>query len=162
MVKYCSILLLFLGSCSQKLHKNANGEPIIPPGSYTFKKKMTAEDSKLIDTTALYVQVFDKDANESERSNPKIIIFESDGFYKISSVKFHGKYTRSRESVYYGGKFYLEGNTLFTEAFYPIGDATNRYSKEISKGVVNGDTVSIVTFGNELKYVRKDYAEVFK
>jgi len=165
MKKYSLLLIvLFFVACSYRITKNADGEPIVDEKRYSFTKKPSTEDLKIVDTTAVYVQIFNlEDSNEQERSNPMTIGFHNDGYFKSGSVKFYGKFDskRHKNSVYYGGRYYLEGNKIFLEAFYPnSGGATNYYVKEISKGRVVNDTLRLTIFGRKTRYVKRDLSEI--
>ncbi|MGV1011812.1 MAG: hypothetical protein ACOYBS_05130 [Flavobacterium sp.] len=146
--------------------KDENGEPIINDEMYTFKKKMSGNDFNIIDTTSLYIQIFEfKNSNETERNNPKILKFHSDGYFKTDSKLFYGKFDtqRHKNSSYYGGKFYIDESKLYLEQFYPSrGDKTNNYVKEISNGNIKNDTITLIMFGNNEKYVKKRYEDIFK
>lgn len=157
-IKYCTILCLLFSACSYKqyhLDKNTDGEPVVKEGLYTFNKPMAAADFVLLDTGALYLQVFDlATSNRDERANPAILKFNDDGYFKISSRKFDK--ARTKESIYYGGKFYLDGNNILIEKFYPAhGGKTNYYVKKISKGSIRNDTLKLLVYGVEHRYVKK-------
>lgn len=120
---------------------------------------MNIEDSKKIDTTALYVRL---DVIHSD--NPEILIFHNDGFYESQRKKFFRKFEKNRKknSVYYGGKFLIEKEYIKMESFYPSREGkTNWYIKEISTGIIQNDTIRITIFDIEHIYVKKKYGEVF-
>lgn len=152
---------MFCFSCSGQyfIKKDKSGEPIVSLNLYSLNKKMNIEDSKKIDTTALYVRL---DAIHSD--NPEILIFHNDGFYELQGKKFFRKFEKDRKknSVYYGGKFLIEKGYIKMESFYPLrGDKTNWYTREISIGVIQDDTIRITIFNTEHVYVKKKYEEVF-
>ena len=126
---------------------------------------MTVNDAASLDTTALYIQVFNNtDANKAEQANPAILKFHNDGYYKISSRRFYGKFdaVRTKQSAYYGGKFYLEGNKILTESFYPVqGGKTHYYTKSINKGSIKNDTLKLSVYGSEHCYVKRAAKNIF-
>ena len=149
-----------------KLTKDKNNEPLTLEEMYTFQKKMSNSDFNVIDTSGLYIQIFDlKNSNESERRNPKILKFHADGYFKSDSKLFYEKFDaqRHKNSSYYGGKFYIEDSKLYIEKFYPsTGGNTNYYVKEISNGNIKNDTINLIIFGSKEKYVKTAYADIFK
>jgi hypothetical protein len=167
-IKCCVLLSVLFSACSHKqyhLDNNHDNEPVVKAASYTLNKPMTINDALVLDTNALYLQVFNNtDANETERANPAILRFHNDGYYKISSRRFYGKFdsVRTKQSAYYGGKFYLDGNKILTESFYPIqGGKTNYYTKGINKGSVKNDTLRLLVYGSERIYVKTTAKEIF-
>ncbi len=142
-------ILLSLFGCIQKQYKierDDYGEPILNNKTkYGFNKLPTEDDLKKIDTMAFYIQVFEeKYYNENEIKNPRIIIFHKDGFFKNESLLNFGKFDkhRNKNSVYYGGKYKIEKDSIFLEEFYPIrGDFTKYYVKEINEGILQGDRI---------------------
>ncbi len=163
---YLLLLILTCLSCGYKIIKNEHGEPIVDEKQYTFNKSLTLENLKVIDTAAVYVQIFDPiNSNEQERENPKVYTFHNNGYFQMGSIKFYGKFDnhRPKNSVYYGGKFYVEGNEFFIEAFYPVSDGnTNRYTKVISKGTIKKDTIRMTIFNNKTMYVKRNLYDVMK
>jgi hypothetical protein len=144
-IKYFTIIFILFtfNSCappSYKFEKNSDGEPILHSDLYTLNKNLTNENFKLIDTSSYYIQSFQGlDSNEGERANPSIYKFHKDGYFKRTSYLYFEKfaYKRTKKSVFYGGKYAIDGETIFMESFYPIkGGKTNRYSKVISKGII--------------------------
>ena len=169
-IKYFSIIftLFILNSCvhpSYKFEKNIDGEPILDSEFYTFNNNLISENFKIIDTNSYYIETFQGlDSNEGQRANPMIFRFHNDGYFKKDSYLYFGKFDkqRSKKSVFYGGKYNLDGNTIYLESFYPIrGGKTNRYIKVISKGVIKNDTIFIKFFGTPHKYVKKKHSQVF-
>jgi len=167
-IKCCVVFSLCFSACSYKqyhLESNSNNEPVVKTDFYSFNKPMTVNDAALLDTTALYIQVFNNtDANKAEQANPAILKFHNDGYYKISSRRFYGKFdaVRTKQSAYYGGKFYLEGNKILTESFYPVqGGKTHYYTKSINKGSIKNDTLKLSVYGSEQCYVKRTAKEVF-
>ncbi|WP_244140819.1 hypothetical protein [Kaistella flava (ex Peng et al. 2021)] len=135
-----------MSSCSYlyKIEKDKFGEPILnEKAKYTFNERLSNENSKKIDTIAYYMQIFEGQYyNESEMKNPRIIIFHNDGFFKRESLLYYGYHDKNRDknSVYYGGKYKIVDYKIYLEKFYPLrGDYTKYYTKEISKGKIEGD-----------------------
>jgi hypothetical protein len=144
---------------------NADGEPILNLEVYTLNKKLTSENFKVIDTTSLYIETSQEtDSNVDQVANPIIFKFHKDGYFKVDSYLYFGKFDKERikKSVYYGGKYALEGNIIFMESFYPIrGGKTNKYFKVIDKGFIRNDTIFIAFFGTTYKYVKKNRSQIF-
>lgn len=139
-----------------------NGEPIIDKKSYTLNSMMTKDNLKLIDTTSYYLELVD--ALYSKDDNPSILIFHNDGTFEIKSKKYFNNFKkkRTKQSVFYGGRFVLHNNELKIESFYPSsGGKTNYYEKKISTGVVKNDTIILIVFNNKQLYVKKSYNEIF-
>lgn len=64
--------------------------------------------------------------------------------------------------MYYGGKFLIEKGYIKMESFYPLrGGKTNWYTKEISIGVIQDDTIRITIFNTEHVYVKKSMRRYF-
>ena len=154
--------MLFI-SCEKKLYKfsnDKNGEPIVKEQMYTFNKIMNENDYNVIDTSKFYVQIFDiNSSNETERENPNIIKFHSDGYFKLESKLFFGKYDRIRfkNSVGYGGKFYLEKDKIYLEKFYPSkGGKTQYFVKLISDCLIKGDTLFVDNKEKKEVYVKRN------
>lgn len=168
MVKKTYILLICLvlfTSCFRYYYikKDKNGEPIISKESYTLNSKMTKDDLKVIDTTSYYLELLD--GFSVKDNNPSILKFHNDGTFEIKSKKYFNNFeqSRSKESVFYGGRFVLNKNDLKIERFYPsTGSTTNYYEKKISKGVVKNDTITLNVFNNNRIYVKKSYVEIFE
>jgi hypothetical protein len=141
-----------------------NGEPILPVNSYTFKTKLSANDFKKLDTTCLYIEIFEiATSNDMQRANPSILRFHNDGFYKKDSYLYFGKFDkeRNKKSAYYGGKYYLKDNKIFIESFYPTSPRSKTLFQQISSGRVSGDTVVLKIFNSEHRYLRKSFNQVF-
>ncbi|QHI38240.1 hypothetical protein IMCC3317_36290 [Kordia antarctica] len=158
------VLLIVLTSCVTKYHieNDENGEPIVNKNNYSFNQKMTLDSSDLIDTTSIYIELLSEKTLKSNNNNFDILIFHNDGYFEKTSKKYFRKFKRNKNSVYYGGKFFADGDKIFIEEFYPAKEGkTNYYIKEISEGQINKDTVYITVFGSQHKYVRKDYSEIF-
>jgi hypothetical protein len=169
-IKYFTIIfiLFIFNSCappSYKFEKNSDGEPILESDLYTLNKNLTNENFKVIDTSCYYIETFaGLDSNENQRANPFIFKFHKDGYYKEDSYLYFGKFDneRTKKSVFYGGKYSIDGEIIFLESFYPIkGGKTSRYSKVISKGIIKNDTIFIEFFGTPHKFVRKNYNQIF-
>lgn len=157
---FISIIICFF-SCNEKIYKlsyDNNGEPIVEEGMYTFNKKMDNQDFQIIDTSKMYLQVFNnRDSNELEQNNPNVIFFSSDGYFKMNSKKFIGKFDKQRTkiSAYYGGRFYIENDIIFFESFYPSkGGKTYNYIKLVKYGKVKGDTLFIENKEKKETYIK--------
>lgn len=161
-IKVVMFLTLFMYYSCLGQHffaKDKYGEPILDVNLYTLNKHMSTEDKKIIDTTSLYVE-YTKDSI----FNPQIMIFHSDGFYELTSKKYFNKFRhkRFRNSAYYGGKFILDQNRVKIESFYPSKEGkTNYYKREISEGIIENDTVKIVIFDKEKRFIKKSYKDIF-
>ncbi|ODS89091.1 MAG: hypothetical protein ABS44_05730 [Chryseobacterium sp. SCN 40-13] len=140
-------LLLSICGCGQKLYKierDRYGEPILnDKAKYSFTEIPTLEDLKKIDTTAYYIQVFPDNLDREEiKKNPRIIIFHNDGFFKNESLLYFGKFDqhRGKNSVYYGGKYRINGNIIQLEQFgkYP---GYKKWYRRISEGKMEGDKI---------------------
>ena len=117
-----------------KLEENKDREPIINDGFYSFHHNLSELDFKIIDTTSLYVQIFDVlDSNEQDRTNPMILQFHNDGYFKEDSYLYYGNfnYKRNKKSAAYGGKYYLSKNSIFVESFYPTSGSKTKYYEKI-------------------------------
>ena len=141
-----SCLLVSLCSCSHlyKIEKDKFGEPIRnEKAQYTFNERLSNENSEKIDTTAYYIQIFPVGYDREDLvKNPGIIIFHNDGFFKRESLLYYGYHDKNRDkkSVYYGGKYKIVDYDIYLEEFYPLrGDYTKYYTREISKGKIDGD-----------------------
>ena len=156
-ISFISISLIFT-NCEPKLYKiykDENGEPILNENSkYTFNYILTDFDSKKIDTTANYIQIF-QNKYELSDPNPMIIKFHNDGYFKTQSLKYYGKFDakRKKNSVYYGGKYKISGNIIETERFLPGSPITrNTFHKSIKIGEIMGDTI---------KFKYKNYSDIY-
>ena len=142
---FLSILFSFFG-CLQlyKIENNRYGEPILnDKAKYTFNEFLSEENSKKIDTTAYYIQVFEgRYYNENEKNNPGIIIFHNDGFFKRESVKYFGRWNkvRGKNSVYYGGKYKIIGNKILFESFGRYSEM-KRFYKRIYEARIEGNKI---------------------
>ncbi len=156
------IVLVTLTSCFTQYHlkKDKNGELIVNKNQYSLNRKMSPDVFNIIDTTSVYKEVTN---NESlKKNNLNLLIFHDDGYFEDSSLKYFKKFERSKNSVYYGGRFFVDGDKIFIERFYPSsGSKTRYYVKEISEGQVKNDTIEITIFGNRRTYVRNSYDDVF-
>ncbi|WP_288438541.1 hypothetical protein [uncultured Chryseobacterium sp.] len=143
------ITLTFLYSCGQKLYKiekDQFGEPLLNhKAQYSFIEKPSKEDLKKIDTTAYYVQVFERRYyNEDEMKNPRIIIFHNDGYFRETSLLAFGKFDehKGKNSVYYGGKYKIKNNEIFIENFRPASPGkTKWYIRRIFKGNIENNKI---------------------
>ena len=141
-----SFVLISLCSCAQlyKIEKDKFGEPILnEKAKYTFNERLSDENSKKIDTTAFYVQKFPKNFDREDIvKNPRIIMFHNDGYFKNESLLYFGKFDehQGKNSVYYGGKYIINGNIIQMEQFgkYP---GYEKWYKRISVGKIEGDKI---------------------
>lgn len=140
-------IFLCICGCIQKQYKierDKYGEPILNSKTkYSFDKLPTEDDLIKIDTTAYYVQLFEgRYYNENEIKNPRIIIFHNDGFFKNESLLYFGKFDehRNKNSVYYGGKYKINGNVIQMEQFGKYPDYKKWY-KRISEGKIEGGRI---------------------
>ena len=139
------VLMSFL-SCVHlyKIEKDKFGEPILNEKvKYTFNEKLSDENYEKIDTTAYYIQQFPVDFDREDLvKNPRLIIFHNDGFFKNESLLYFGKFDehRGKNSVYYGGKYRINGNIIQMEQFgqYP---GYKKFYKWISEGKIEGDKI---------------------
>jgi hypothetical protein len=158
-------LTILMSSClNYYVKKNTNKETNIDLKLYSFSKKLSIEDNKLIDTSAIYLEINTNTGVNNFDYNPEIILFHNDGFFESKSKKyFHSSINkRKKNSVYYGGKFILQKNDLMIESFYPSsGSNTNYFIKEISKGKVINDSIVLTIFGVKKIYLKKKYRDVF-
>ena len=142
-------LILSLFGCMQKLYKlerDKYGEPVLNnKAKYTFNKIPTKDDLQKIDTASYYIQNFPIGFDREDLvKNPRIIIFHNDGFFKRESLLYYGYHDKNRDknSVYYGGKYKILDDEIYLEEFYPLrGDYTKYYTREISKGKIEGDKI---------------------
>ena len=132
------IILLILGCDAYKVKRDLNDEPILGEKMfYKFSEKPNANDLKIIDTTSFYVQIFEgRYYNDEEKANPFFYKFHSDGYFKQSSIKYDDNFRyRTKNSLYYGGKYRIIGNTIELEYFVPSrGSRTNIFGRAIEKG----------------------------
>tara|TARA_Y100001934_G_C11871029_1_gene548631 strand:- start:74 stop:523 length:450 start_codon:yes stop_codon:yes gene_type:complete len=121
-----------------KIKENENGELLInKKANYSFNKIPDTNDLKLIDTSAIYVQIPQgRFYNEDEKKYFNVLKFHSDGFYKKEFLDITTK-TRTKESILYGGKWRIENNLLELQSFYPSsGGKTNYYHRLVSKAII--------------------------
>ncbi|MGN7812453.1 hypothetical protein [Flavobacterium sp. 22076] len=158
MVRKKIMMLMFLiqfTSCVNyyNLKKDINGEVIVNNELFVFNKKMTEENSKVIDTNHYYVELVD---DLYLNINPDILIFHNDGTFELRSKEYFWN-KKNKNSVYYGGKFLLEGNILKIESFYPSsGGRTNYFVKKISKGTIKNDTIMLTVFNDKQIYIKQE------
>ncbi|MGO4707803.1 hypothetical protein AB4Y90_01560 [Chryseobacterium sp. 2TAF14] len=151
MVKYIYstfFLMSFISIFGQKLYKikkDKYGEPLLnEKAQYSFTYTLNNDDLKKIDTTAFYKQVFEDGYNNStEKKNPRIIIFHNDGFFKSESFLYFGKFSihRNKKSIYYGGKYRINGNKIELERFIKSLDSKSWYIKNITSGIIEGNRI---------------------
>ena len=112
--------------------------------AYSFNEKLNSENQEKIDTTAYYIQVFERRYyNEGEISNPMVLQFHNDGYYKKSSLKYYKNFpNRTKESIWYGGKYRISENNIELEMFATSqGGKTKFYEKIFIKGRIEGDKI---------------------
>ena len=140
------LLLFFLLGCkSYIVEYDKNGEPKLGKNmNYIFTEKPSVENLKKIDTTAYYIQIFEgRYYNENEIKNPMVLEFHNDGFYKDSSLKYYKNFSyRTKETIWYGGKYKISGNTIELESFAPSnGSKTKIYIRTFLKGRIVNDKI---------------------
>ncbi|WP_033962357.1 hypothetical protein [Psychroserpens jangbogonensis] len=153
------ILALLLSSCIfnrviyNRVPRDNNGEHILNKKvKYRFVKIPNKEDLIKIDTAAYYVQIFEgRYYNNDEKNNPQIWIFHSDGYFKKTYSQYYLKYdSNNKNSTRYGGKYRIIESVIELEQFFPItGAKTNYYTRNITKGKIDGDKI-IFDDGNSL------------
>jgi hypothetical protein len=161
------LLSILLVSCfsTHRFKRDNDGFPIIDMSLFTLDKKMNLDNSRFLDTTALYVELVSKFSSDYIKENPMILMFHNDGFFVERSKKYFFNFIEEEEKYpgYYKGRFSLEENKIKMESFYPSTDGkTNRYKKVISDGEIHGDTISIEIFKSQHKYIKRSYEDVFK
>ena len=117
------------------------GEDIPKDAPYTIIKKMNSVDSFVIDTTKLYSEVSYYVANK-EFVNRKLtsLKFNGDGTLRV----FSRNNELEKNINYMEFKFALTGDKLQVEGFFPSkGGKTKLYTRELSNGYVNGNTIVI-------------------
>lgn len=140
-----SVLIVLIG-CTKRFYiqRDKYQQPILNNKSqYTFTKIPNGEDLKKIDTSAYYVQVFEgRYYNEGEISNPSILIFHNDGYFKRESLLYFGMHDehRNKNSVYYGGKYQIDDNKIMLQSFGKFPDVRWWY-RMISEGEIVGDKI---------------------
>jgi hypothetical protein len=144
--KIVILLIVILVSCNRyRILPNDIGEPVLRgKAQYTFATKPSIEDLQKVGIEAYYVQVFEgRYYNDDEKKNPGILIFHNDGFFKIESLLYFGNFDdhRSKNSIYYGGKWRIIGNTIELEEFYPTAPTGNWYTRKIVIGSIIGDKI---------------------
>ena len=144
------ISILFLNSCAyHRLQENGNGLFIVNQrAKYTFDKKPDSTDLKKIDTTAIYIQVYEgRFYNDDEKKYKSIYKFHNDGYYQWNFIKngeIHLFDNNDRETINYGGKYRIEGNKIELEHFYPSrGGYTRYYKRTITKAEIIDDKIII-------------------
>jgi len=155
------ILFYLFTSCINYYHikKNKEGETIVDENLYSFKNKMSNEDAKVIDTLSLYFEV-KKELYINE--NIQVLKFHNDGTFEKKNIKYFNS-KESKESIYYGGRFKLEGKKITIEKFYPSSGAkTNYYVKKISHGKVYSDTIKLKIFDVDYIYIKKSLEAIYK
>lgn len=146
-MKYLKIIpVIFLISCnSHVVEFDKNIEPILGKNmQYNITEKPNFENFKIIDTTCYYVQIFEgRYYNDGETSNPMVIQFHNDGYYKKSSIKYYNRFSyRTKKNISYGGKYKIYGNNIELESFAPSrGSKTKVYCRLIMRGRFNGDKI---------------------
>lgn len=156
------VLLIFYG-CKTYTIKDVEN---INLKLYTLSSSNSSEKIfSIIDTSKVYIQVFNQNSNELERENPAILKFHNDGFFQKKSKKYYHHFEeRTKNSIYYGGKYIIIGNNeINIEAFYPSMQGTTKtYKREISSGTVNGDTITLNIFNSKSRYIKTTYKTIFQ
>jgi hypothetical protein len=146
-MKYLKIILIILLiSCNAHVVEyDKNDEPIHGKNmQYNISEKPNFEDLKKIDTTAYYVQIFEgRYYNDGEISNPMVLEFHNDGYFKESSIKYYERFSyRTKETIWYGGKYKIYDNNIELESFAPSrGSKTKVYARLIIKGRFDGNKI---------------------
>lgn len=156
--------LLVIGVSCQKIYYFPDVENI-DVDLYTLPVPIPSQNSLLTDSSSFYLQVFGENANYMEKENPSILKFHKDGFFEKRSKRFYHDFEwRDKRSIGYGGRYAVyENGKIRIEKFYPSGQGqTHRFIKEISEGIVKGDTIVLNVFNSEMKYIRTTYDEVFR
>jgi hypothetical protein len=144
-MKFLTIVFIFLLiSCNvYVVEYDKNDEPILGKNmQYNILEKPSIENLKKIDTVAYYVQIFEgRYYNEGEMSNPRVLQFHNDGYFKRSSVNYYNQFSyRTKETIWYGGKYKIYDDRIELESFGPSrGSKTKVYSRLILKGRIDGD-----------------------
>ena len=146
-MKYIKFVFVFLlMSCNAYIVEyDKNKEPLLGKNmQYNIVERPSVENLKKIDTAAYYVQIFEgRYYNEGEISNPIALKFHNDGYFKRSSVKNYNRFSyRTKEMIWYGGKYKIYGDNIELEEFAPsTGSKTKIFTRLIKKGRIDGDKV---------------------
>lgn len=135
-----------LTSCNTyKVNYDKNGEPVLGKNMhFSFDERPSTESLIKLDTSAYYVQIFEgRNYNDEEVSNPIVLVFHNDGYYKRSSLKHYEKDSlRAKDAIWYGGKYRISGKEIELESFAPSkGGKTKQYVRLILKGRIDGDRI---------------------
>ena len=144
------ISILSLTACGfYRLQENDKGLLVVnEKAKYTFNKKPDSNALKNIDTTAIYIQVFEgRFYNENEKNYRSIYKFHNDGYYQwnfIRSGEILSFDNSDKKTISYGGKYRLDGNKIEFQHFYPSkGGYTKYYSRNITKAEIIDEKIII-------------------
>ena len=146
-MKYILIVIIFLlmGCNVYVVDYDKNNEPILSKNmQYNIIERPSIENLKKIDTNAYYVQIFEgRYYNDNEISNPRVLEFHNDSYFKESSVKYYNQFSyRTKETIWYGGKYKIYGDNIELEEFAPsTGGKTKVFIRLIKKGRIDGDKI---------------------
>jgi hypothetical protein len=122
-----------------------NNEPILGKNmQYSIIEKPSESNIKKIDTSVYYVQIFEgRYYNEDEMNNPMVLKFHNDGYFKHSSVKYYNRFSyRTKNTIWYGGKYWIYENKIELESFAPSkGGKTKVYGKLFETGRFENDKI---------------------
>lgn len=142
--KAAAVLSVISIGCSYKIGNSDPGYPVMGKKmSYKFTEKPGLEVFSKIDTAALYMQVFEgRYYNDTEKQNPEIIIFYSDGFFEQTLPRLYDKNKEPDRRSLYGGRYKVNGNVLQTESFTPSrGGNTKYWNRFFQKAKIEGDRI---------------------
>ena len=138
------ILLLFINCNINIVDYNKNGEPILGKNMhYNFNEKPSTNDLKKIDTTAYYVQMLEEGYHIDGEPVISVLQFHNDGYFKASTKKYFENFpNRSKETIWYGGKYKISDSNIELESFYTSsGSKTKIYNRKYRKGIIEGDKI---------------------
>ena len=72
-----------------------------------------------------------------------VLEFHNDGYFKKSSVKFYNRFCyRTKETIWYGGKYKIYDKNIELESFAPSrGSKTKIFISLTLKGRIDGDKI---------------------
>lgn len=129
------VFIIILVGCSYKIDKSNTGEPILGKKmSYKSTKVPTFESFAKIDTTAFYIQVFERRYyNDTEKQNPAVLIFHNDGFFEETLVNGYNKNKQINRNSLHLGKYRINGDILQTEQFVPSRGGKTKYWDRLNR-----------------------------